>query len=280
MVPIGKIEVSFHVSGYCSAQAKVVNPKGGLGKKRFYATWALIKHPDLGCMLFDGGYNLLFDVVTKPWPDRLYRWITPVMIREDESAVSILKREGIQPVEVKYFIISHFHADHICALKDFPEAKFICSHKAFQQMNTLDGFSAIRRGLLKNLMPDDFVRRVLFIEDISRKEVDVESQLMFYLPFGQDAFRFVDLPGHARGMVGFYLKTSDQEILFATDAAWDRDAFYRNVLPSPIVKLFIDSWAEYKETLRKLLVFLQDKPKTEILFTHCPQTLKYVKKTR
>lgn len=248
-----------------------------VGKKKFYATWVLIKHPELGILLFDGGYNLLFDLVTKRWPDRLYRWVTPVNVRGEESAVAILEREGIQPVDVKYFIISHFHADHICALKDFPEATYICSRKAIQQLDALDGYAAVRRGLLKKLIPDDFKRRVIFVEDISKVEVDTESQLTFYLPFDQNTLRFVDLPGHARGMLGFHLKAGDRDILFATDAAWDRDAFFNNTLPSPIIKLFIDSWAEYKDTCRKLLLYMQNEPKTELLFTHCPQTLKCVK---
>jgi len=231
----------------------------------------------MGVILFDGGYNLSFNIATKAWPDRLYRWVTPVVVTDSDSAVSILKREGISPVDVKYFVISHFHADHICALNDFPNAELICSKKGYEEVARLDGFAAVRKGILKRLIPVDFEKRVLFLEDISITHIDNDSQLTFFVPFGQDLLQFVDLPGHARGMFGFYVKTSDGEILYGTDASWESDMFLNGILPSPVVRLFIDSWPEYMETNRKLLLFLRNNPGTQILFTHCSRTLKYVR---
>ncbi|MDH4092096.1 MAG: MBL fold metallo-hydrolase [Cyclobacteriaceae bacterium] len=277
MVSDEKLDVLFFASGYCVAQSRIVNPGGGWGWRRFYAVWVLIKHPVMGVILFDGGYNLSFNIATKAWPDRLYRWVTPVVVTDSDSAVSILKREGISPVDVKYFVISHFHADHICALNDFPNAELICSKKGYEEVARLDGFAAVRKGILKRLIPVDFEKRVLFLEDISITHIDNDSQLTFFVPFGQDLLQFVDLPGHARGMFGFYVKTSDGEILYGTDASWESDMFLNGILPSPVVRLFIDSWPEYMETNRKLLLFLRNNPGTQILFTHCSRTLKYVR---
>jgi len=276
MVPGKKIDVSFFASGYCVAQARAVNPRANWAMTRFYAVWALIKHPEIGILLFDGGYNLSFYSATRRWPDRLYRWVTPVVVNRDETAVSILEREHIHPEEVNYFAISHFHADHICALKDFPQARFICSQKAYNEVQGSNGLAAVRKGILKHLIPNDFEKRLLFLEDISTPYVDQQSRLTFFCPFDQDSLQFVDLPGHARGMFGFYVRDRGAEMLYGADASWGRDVFLDEILPSPAVRLFIDSWSDYKETNKRLLLFLRNKPLTKILFTHCPQTLKYI----
>ncbi len=277
MVQSSKIEIKFFASGYCTAHARVVNPKSGNGMTRFFAVWALIKHPELGIMLFDAGYNSEFYKATKTWPERLYRWATPVDVKEEETAKVILAKEGIAPEAVNYFVISHFHGDHICAMKDFPSAKFLCTVAALKQVKELNGFSAVRKGILKNLLPIDFFERVILLEDIYSVTIDSVSKLKFYVPFHFDGLRFVELPGHARGMLGFYIKTEEHDLLYATDASWDKTTFLNKILPSPIVKLFFDSWKDFKQTNENLLRFLTENPKTEILFTHCPQTLKHVK---
>lgn len=69
MVQSSKIEVKFFASGYCTAHARVVSPKSGRGMMRFYAVWTLIKHPELGILLFDAGYNSDFFKVTKNGPN-------------------------------------------------------------------------------------------------------------------------------------------------------------------------------------------------------------------
>jgi len=276
MVQSSKIEVKFFASGYCTAHARVVSPKSGRGMMRFYAVWTLIKHPELGILLFDAGYNSDFFKVTKKWPERLYRWATPVILKEEETAKEILAKEGIAADDVNYFVISHFHGDHICALNDFPSAKFLCTAAALKQVKELNGFSAVRKGILKKLLPIDFFERVVLLENIYSVSVDSVSKLKFYVSIHHDGLRFVELPGHARGMIGFYLKTEEQDLLYATDAAWDKHTFLNRILPSPIVKLFFDSWKDFKQTNENLLKFLKANPKTEILFTHCPQTLKHV----
>jgi glyoxylase-like metal-dependent hydrolase (beta-lactamase superfamily II) len=272
MVQNNALKVSYFASGYCISHANIIDPKHGKGKTRFYAVWALIQHPEFGNILFDTGYAPYFQAVTDNFPDRFYRWATPVFLKETETAKAILEQNGIASHQINYIIISHFHADHVAGLKDFPNAQFICTKSAYEQMAQLNGIWAVGKGILKGLIPTDFSERVLFVEDIAEKSLDKSGLVMFDL-FNKNILKLVLIAGHARGMLGFYANHQ----LFATDASWSLDTFEKGILPRKIVKLFFDSWTDFVETQAKLRAFLVQNPATTILFTHCPETLKYIK---
>lgn len=264
-------EVSFFVSGYCVSPARVVNPKGPGGNTRFHAVWALLHTPDTGYILFDTGYTQRFQQATQPFPQRLYRWFTPCVVTEEETALQTLRQRGIPPETIRYIIVSHFHADHIGGLRDFPQAQILCSAAAFQQTVELRGIRAVSRAILHDLIPEDISERVRFVEDISEKSIHASGLQLFAL-FGNPALRLVLLPGHAKGMLGFWI----QDILYASDAAWSSESFDQGILPQPVAKLFFDSWDDYTATWKKLKYFQLQHPEVRLLFTHCPGTLNWL----
>jgi len=276
MAQNSELSLNFYASGYCSAHASVVNPKEGKGKTTFYAVWALLNIPNIGYVLFDTGYSEAFENATNPFPDRLYRWATPVTIKKDETAKSILEKNKINADDIRYVIISHFHADHIAGICDFPNAQFICSNDALQEVNQLKGFAAVSKGILHGLIPADFFERISTIEDFADKTIVNEYGMVEYELFGLKAFKLVLLPGHAKGMLGFIFDNGSKSIFYATDASWSVDTYSRGILPKKIVKLFFDSWKDFKETLQKMRAFEKDNKQFAILFTHCKETLKYV----
>jgi glyoxylase-like metal-dependent hydrolase (beta-lactamase superfamily II) len=84
------------------------------------------------------------------------------------------------------------------------------------------------------------------------------------------------LPGHAKGMLGFYFTNPDNNILFATDASWNYNCYQAGILPSKIVKLFIDSWDDLVTTMKKLKNMEESEKGITVLFTHCPRTLNFI----
>jgi glyoxylase-like metal-dependent hydrolase (beta-lactamase superfamily II) len=276
MVQETEIIFSLFASGYCTANAKIVDPTTALKPSRFYAVWALLQHPLLGYVLFDCGYNELFNKETRRFPEILYRWSTPIFLNEEETAKRILAKKGIKPEDINYIIVSHFHADHICALRDFPKAQFICNQSSLNEFRNVSGLAAVKKGIIKKLAPTDFESRVVLLQDISTSYIDSASGLTFFNFLDQDAFELVELPGHARGMLGLKVHLPNKKILYATDAAWNKKAFTKNILPMKIVKLFFDSWNAYKKTFTALKEFEAHHPDFTILFTHCPQTLTYI----
>lgn len=270
------VEIRFFHSGYCTSHSAIVDPEKGKGKSRFYATWALIKHATQGYLLFDTGYAQRFYEATKSFPDKFYAWATPVFINENESAIERLISEGISPSEINTILISHFHADHIGGLLDFPDAKFICSKKAMDEVRTKKGFAAVKKGILRKLIPVDIESRISFIEELSEARVDVNSGLVLYDLYKDGSLQLAELPGHAHGMLGLLVQTNKGKLFFASDASWSRDTFFRQVKPSKITKLFFDSWKAFKDTYKKLFRYHQAHPEETILFTHCPETMNYI----
>ena len=270
------LRVKIFASGYCTAFAKIVNIESDKLIRKFYATWCLLRHPEYGIILFDTGYSERFYAATKNFPAKFYSLVTPVYIDDKDSAKSLLEKEGIPANKVNYVIISHFHADHISGLNDFPNARFICSRDAHEQLNSLHGFRAVKKGILKNLLPENFNSRLLFVEEMCSSYTDPASGLTFFRLFNLDSLQLVCLPGHARGMLGLLINSKPKKFLFATDAAWDTTAFEKKVLPKKIVKFFFDSWPDYKETYERLFRFKENNPGIDLIFTHCPLTLNYI----
>jgi glyoxylase-like metal-dependent hydrolase (beta-lactamase superfamily II) len=199
-----------------------------------------------------------------------------VTISDDETAVAVLAKKNIAPSDISYIIITHFHADHICALRDFPAAKYICSREALAEAVRLKSWRAVSKGIVKALLPEDFDKRVLLIEDIAATSGVVDGGIQVKSFFDESLIQFAYLPGHATGMVGLIIRNGQETIFYAADAQWDKAVFDAGILPKRIVKLFFSSWKDFLDTTRKLKLYMAANPTTKLLFTHCEQTLKYV----
>jgi glyoxylase-like metal-dependent hydrolase (beta-lactamase superfamily II) len=276
MAQESEIKLSFYASGYCEVHTRIVNPINGIGKTRFYAVWALMQIPDIGYVLFDTGYSEAFYTATQSFPNRFYRWATPVTINKRNTAKAILAEKGVDLKDIKYVIVSHFHADHIAGLIDFPNAKFICSESAYQQVRNLSGIKAVSKGIIHSLLPFDFNKRVLLIEEIADNKNVNKYGITEFSFLGIRNLKLVILPGHAKGMLGFYLTSPEQNVLYATDASWDYNCYRDNILPSKVVKLFFDSWSEYINTIAKLKNIEKSEGGPTIFFTHCTKTLAFI----
>lgn len=268
--------IQFFASGYCEAHERIVDPKKGKGKCSFYAVWALIHAPQVGYILFDTGYSNAFLEATQSFPARCYRWATPLFLNQDESAEQLLWKQGIHTDEIKYIVLSHFHADHIAGLKDFPKAQVICSREAYDEVKSIKGFKAVSKGILHGLLPSDFERRLLFIEDIADQKLVNQFGITTYWFLGMKELQLISLPGHARGMLGFVFKSAVHHLVYATDASWRYETYSNGILPNKVVKIFLDSWTDFVATQKKLQAYEKHYQDVQVLFTHCPKTLNYL----
>jgi glyoxylase-like metal-dependent hydrolase (beta-lactamase superfamily II) len=276
MVQNSEVRIQLFASGYCEANNYIVNKSEITRKSSFHAVWALFYFPYIGYVLFDTGYSEAFQIATKRFPERFYRWATPVILKPNQSAKAILEHQQIRTEDIKYIIISHFHADHIAGLKDFPNSQFICSKNAYEQMISTQGIRAVSKGILHKLLPHDFDLRLSFIEELADTIFTNKYGLTEFQLFGNSDCTFVLLPGHARGMLGFICKNKTNSLFYATDASWNYDTYSRGVLPHKIVKLFFDSWVDFIKTQQKIKMFENENKHFKILFTHCKKTLHHI----
>ncbi len=267
---MSKLKFKLMRAGYCDAHEHHAIRGGRKKKIAFDAVFALIKHPQEGFILFDTGYTKRFYEETSHYPEKIYANFTKVYINPEEEAVQQLQKLGIAPTEIKHLIISHFHADHVGGLKDFPAATFYCSAEAYNQVKQKNGFAAVRKGLLKGLIPADFDERVYLIDQC--KKINNPYFEVAYDLFGDGLIQLIGLNGHGAGQFGALLKTNEKDIFLVADACWLSRSYQQLILPHPIVRLFFESWQQYKENLGRLHKFHKDHPEVLIIPTHCNAT--------
>ena len=172
-------------------------------------------------------------------------------------------------------MVSHFHADHIGGLKDFPKAQFICSKSAYNDVRNKKGISALRKGFIPSLMPADFHLRTKLIDFNNGISEDTLLGRSFDV-FNDGSILLFALDGHAKGQIGAKLQTASGDVLLVSDAAWLRSNYVNLQLPHPVVRLFFDSWKEYKSSLKRLHQYYKSNPTAQIIPSHCEATYRAI----
>ncbi|MFN8256228.1 MAG: MBL fold metallo-hydrolase [Bacteroidales bacterium] len=261
-----KTHIELFSSGYCTANSRIVFPDEPAKELKFHAVWALITHPLLGYIIFDTGYSSGFFKATRYFPNRFYRWATPVNHKVTNSCTAQLAKRNITPSQVKNLIISHFHADHIGGLKDFPVANIWCNKSGLAYALSRKRMTGFIKGVLRDLIPENILSQSTYPED-QFESVDFYS--LHGWKWTEDMY-FIHLPGHFRGQTGLYLKNTNLgEVLLCADAAWSIRAIEHKIYPSRIVSLFIDNYGALKETIDKLNLMYKNNPELRLIPCHC-----------
>jgi len=237
---------------------------------------AFIKHPGKGYILFDTGYTRRFFTETASYPFSIYRHITPVYLQKGESIVEQLRSQGIEADQVCYVILSHFHADHIGGCRDFSKATFIVHEDAYNAVKKLEGIKALRAAFIRNLLPEDFADRLLFISDQNAISLPVAHRPFEYgFDIFEDASLFlVVLPGHAIGQLGLIIPNSVTGGYFLiADACWQTCSYSKLIPPHWLAKLITANWGEYMRTLKKIHDYANTNPEIAVVPSHCSETL-------
>lgn len=270
-------------AGFCECPEYIVLRNGSWHAMRFPATFALLEHPHRDPMLLDTGYTARFYAETRRFPYNLYARATPVVLPQGESAVEKLARLGIRATDVECILVSHFHADHVGGLRDFPNARFIYLAEAYAAVRNRRGMAAVRRGFLPGLLPDDFEARAHPIAPALMQPLAAA-----YAPFtqgvdllGDETLLAVALPGHAAGQMGLFVQAEMGESYFlVVDGCWTSRAFRQNQMPHPLANLIFDDPAAYRRTLADLQTFYRRRPDVHIIPAHCAEAhARYVLKS-
>ena len=256
-------------TGYCVVSAGQVLRGAGRGQMECHALVALIGHPQYGLTLFDAGYAMRMLEATEPWPYRLYRQMTPLRLRPELEIVRQLAARGIEPGDIRRVIVSHFHADHVAGLRDFPTATIVASQAALDHLPGRRGFAALLRGYLPALHPPDLRRRAQPLPPF--RGAPLPHLGPTYDFFGDGSLLLVSLPGHARGQIGALVQTKEGPTLLAADGAWTRRSIRERRPPSRLTHLIVDDPRAMLATLDALHAFSRARPDVRIVPTHCPE---------
>jgi glyoxylase-like metal-dependent hydrolase (beta-lactamase superfamily II) len=267
----------FHLlkAGHCSHPECVVMRGGRWASLRFPALCGVLEHPEHGVILFDTGYSPHFFEATRPFPERAYRWVTPIALAPEETLVAQLARRGIAAGAVRHVIVSHYHGDHIAGLKDFPQARFWSTRRDYEQLRARSRFDNLRHGCLPGLLPADFAARLRFAEDTKSMALPRELHPFdtgFDL-FGDASVAAIPLPGHSVGQIGIAFRRLDgRHVFLVADACWTRDALDADRLPTWIASRIFDSRQGYRSTFGRLRELAARASGVAIVPSHCEPT--------
>ncbi|MCM3701845.1 MBL fold metallo-hydrolase [Paenibacillus macerans] len=274
-----KVQLYLGAAGYCTHPEFLTLRGGRLRPVRFPAGFACIVHPRHGPVMVDTGYSSRFFAETAKLPNALYRYITPVVYEERDSAASWLReRLGMDPEQVKYVILTHFHADHIAGVKDFPQAKLIYLLKAYEAVRSLRPLAAVRAGFLPGLLPDpeQFAARSEPIDDGAQR-FRFGPEFPFaegFDVFGDGSVIAVEVSGHAEGMIGLFASTEEADYFLCADTVWSSRAFREGRRPHPAAGIIMSDRREYGRSFDRLMELHRKYPDIRIVPSHCTEALR------
>ncbi|HEU0097378.1 MAG TPA: MBL fold metallo-hydrolase [Allosphingosinicella sp.] len=251
---------------------EVATMKGGSWRPAtFPALVGFIAHPSEGTILFDTGYDPAFLAATRPFPERLYRWLTPPEI--SAPAADRLAAGGIDPAAVRHVVLSHFHGDHASGLARFPNATVHCSKAGLSRIWGKGRLRALAAGTPLGLLPSDLPARCSFFED--RPTVALSRDLE---PFdsgvdllGDGALVAVPLPGHCPGHWGLVVSEARGLHFLVADASWSSRAVRENRPPPLVTAAFLGRPGAGRETLARLHRLRARNPDILLTPSHCAE---------
>lgn len=271
------LHVELLAAGSCTHPAWVVTGRATREILRFPSLVGVIRHPERGLILFDAGYSPRFFAETRRFPASLYRRLTPVTCGEGDTVAAQLRAAGRDPDDVALVILSHFHADHVGGLLDFPRARLLYRRAALErEFRERSAWHHLRLALLPGLLPEDLERRSSFVEDLPVKRLAPA-----YAPFeeaydllGDGSLLGVDLAGHANGQLGVLVpRTQGPEVFLIADACWQRRAVTHLEFPHPVVRLITADMRRYRERIRDLHRLSERRPDLVWVPSHCAESL-------
>lgn len=268
------LRVRLFKGGHCTHKEQMVIRNGRRATVAFPSMFALIEHPTQGAMLFDTGYGQPFFEATRYFPGRFYRMLTPVQLAPHETAVAQLQQIGYAPEDIRHILISHFHGDHVAALRDFGQARMVFLESGYRHVKPLQGIRAVRLGYLPSVLPDDFESRAVPVSDSSghlQRELPPFGRV--YDLFGDGLIQLVPLEGHFCGQMGAWLQTDAGPLFLIADACWYRASFERLVLPHPLAMLLMHNPDQYRQDLARIHLFAHQHPEALIVPSHCPPSI-------
>ncbi|WP_395740686.1 MBL fold metallo-hydrolase [Prosthecobacter sp.] len=278
MQPPFSIRVKFDLLkvGHCQ-HAECAALRGGSRRAiDFPALVGLIEHPHRGLMLYDTGYSRHFWDATRRVPECLYRLITPVQLPPEQELLAQLEERKISPGDIDTIFISHFHADHVAGLRDFPQARFIATQAERRFVEKKGRLGRLRRAYLRDLLPADLDARLTAAENTPQLSLpqSLHPFTKCHDLLGDTSMLGIDLPGHAASQLGlaFAVENEAAPIFLVGDACWKIEGLQQNRPPSRLAYALFHDGKSYDETFAHLRTLHLSSQAPTLIPSHCSTT--------
>lgn len=250
-----------YFTGFCMHPECMILPNSSWRKKHLFPSQSFVVTTSSGSFAWDTGYSQHF-FGSMRGIYRLYGMVTPVHSDASQSLSNQLKKDGIV---IDRIFLSHFHADHMAGLLDFPNVPVFASKNAWDSIVNKHGIRSLLQAYIPTLLPENIERNV--IEDrgtfVLLKEhpelgllcSDTTIEHGWMVDASGECIA-VSLPGHAAGHMGLFVRGENGWGLIASDAAWSHFAYIDDelVLPHSVSFIIQDSKDAYQRTLKNLQI--------------------------
>ncbi|MEO6360079.1 MAG: MBL fold metallo-hydrolase [Sphingomicrobium sp.] len=217
------MEPEFPISAYVCAPEWPLMRGGRWRRVRVPVRYGFFVHPVAGPVLIDTGYTTKVTTGKRAIDLWLYAAVLRPQLVEDAQLEPFLRARGFALEDVRAVVLTHFHADHISAARDLPNARFYASGSAYRQLLQWSHWKRTRHGVFLDLLPKDFEARLTDFENAAEVSGPLGLGACRDL-FDDSSVLIVPLPGHAIGHVGVAFATLDPPLLYAADVEWIRGA--------------------------------------------------------
>jgi glyoxylase-like metal-dependent hydrolase (beta-lactamase superfamily II) len=208
----------FANSGHVPARENLVLRGGSRKILHLPVRYGLYISPQAGPVLIDTGYSE--DALVLPNRSlflRIYAAMMRPRLNPADQITPFLARHHLRPADITHIIVTHFHVDHVSALRALPQARVIASRAAWQDVSDKGKWANLRHGVFPELLPADLQARLRFAEDGAAASWHGHQT---HDIFGDGAVLALPLPGHAAGHLGLIFAQLPRPLLYATDTAF------------------------------------------------------------
>lgn len=233
--------------------------------------FGFLDHPREGPVLIDTGYSSHIKLSReRSLALKIYTAMTRPKL--EMEAVPFLASRGISPVDIRTIIVTHFHADHVSALRDFPNARIHADDDAYRKINAASHMTNVRQGVFTELLPGDFGERLMPFDQAETIYLPGSLGKGFDI-FGDGSAVCVPLPGHAAGHCGVWFGQADTPFLYATDVQWMKRAVTQNAIPKLLSCIVRDNKQTMRESVERLRAYHE--AGGEFMLCHDPEDSVY-----
>jgi len=204
--------INYFPAGFCSSHSGLLFKGIPNEKMQFPAGVFLIHHREKGYILYDTGYH--YEIKKKAryfW----YRLATPMQMNKEDQIDYLLQERGIDPADISYVFLSHFHPDHLGGAALFPNAHFFVTQEVYEVYQK----PKFKDLIFKEFLPADFKDRVTCLK------ADQTHPAFPYRPtadlFGDGSILVSSIDGHARGQGCLYM--DELKLYIGADLCWGVD---------------------------------------------------------
>lgn len=235
--------------GHVPHLERLVRRDGAARTRVMPARYAIIEHRD-GPIVFDTGYHPSLRRRLRGL-GRAYHTVVPWTCAPHEAVGLRLERLGYRPRDVQRVVLSHLHADHVAGLIDLPDVPIALTRAAWDDLQESSRLDSVRRGYFAELLPDDLLDRACWLTPPPWGETLADSAEDL---LGDGSLGVVDLPGHAPGQIGLWVRRDwGEDVLLVADATFSLEAVQTGAAPSRLFQaLVFDDLDATRRTLDRL----------------------------